>query len=463
MAAAAAPVGINLQSSHPVALQEGPQSSLRAAATEARSEIKREAGSVTDNWQTIGEGTYTDILFSDLYGLAPQTFTVEFEQNVDDPSVYRIPHVYANMDFSAYSGLTYTADNTSPMIIHVYKDQYAYFEEFDTGVYSTYKVGINDYSGEIRMLMQGNDLLVYNDIATLATYLPESLCLFQNGNLTMEPTFTLEGRTLSNILGLCYVTGTPYDQLFRANTKGDFFISLPDAQEYDPNADWRDIGMATFTDVFTEGLYPGNPEYGTWEVEMQQNKYEGSLYRLVNPYKGWKSPTDAVTYDNSRDYYMTLMIHQYDGFSLVGIPTFYTGIEVAGEGAYAISNQAADALKDSDFLTLYYNFMGCLGYTEDDGVISYPSHCLIEYEYYLNFYGYCGNFSYDNKFYSANSQGNFKIVMPGAAGSGVETVGEGADLPAEYFSPQGLRIDNPSRGQLLIEKRGDKTRKIIFQ
>lgn len=442
----------------------GPEGSLRAANTQEQPAIRKEAA-VSSNWQPAGQGTYTDILFSDLYGKQPQTFTVEFEQNVDDPSIYRIPEVYANMDFSDYPGLQYVGSNTSPMVIHVYNDLYAYFEEFDTGVYSTYTAGTDDYHGEIRMLMQSTDLLAYNDMATLVAYLPESLCLVQNGNLTLEATFALEGKIWNNVLGLCFVTGTPYDKLFRGNQKGNFLISLPDAEEYDPDADWRDIGTALYTDTFTEGLYPGNPEYGTWEVKMQQNRYDGGLYRLVNPYEKWKSPSAAITYDKEHTYYMTIMMQQYEGFTLVGIPTFHTGIEIAGQGAYAVSNQAADVLKSSDFLTLYYYYNGCLGYMEDEGVITYPSHCLIDYDMYLNFYGYCGAFSYDNTFYSANSQGNFKLVMPGSNGgedgSGAAAIGADDAAPV-YFNLQGLRIDSPAKGELLIEKQGDKTRKIIF-
>lgn len=420
-----------------------------------------------EEWINIGEGTYKEILFSDLYALPQQTLQVRFEQNASDPTLYRIPDVYENMDFSAYSGLTYDAANATPMVFHIYNNQYAYFEEFDTGVRIDYANAANRYQGEVRMLMQGVDLLVNNDIETLVYYLPECLCDYYNGLITLEASFMLNNKTWNNVLGLVYVTGTSSDLLFKGNQKGDFLITMPSAMGYDPDEDWEDIGNALFTDCLTEGLYSGTPEYPTYEVPMQRNKIRNEQYRIVNPYANRPGEIEGVTYDSDNTFYMNLVIEKFDGFSLVGIPTFLTGLMKEGEGYYSVSNQAADLAKDTnDFLTIYTYYPGCFGMMEDDGVIKYPSHCAIDMDYYLNFFGYFGTMTDYSTFYSANSKGNFQIVMPGyftPSGAGVEENLTEGEEPVEYYNLQGIRVENPVPGQIVVRRQGKEARKVVFK
>ena len=420
-------------------------------------------------WVDIGEGTYKEILFSDFYGQPQQTLKVRFEQNTDDPTLFRIPNLYQSMDFSDYDGLTYNAANATPMVFHTFNDRYAYFDEFDTGVRIDYTTASGNYNGEVRMLMQGTDLLEQNDLETLIAYLPEALCRLKNGLITLDATFTLNNNSWSNILGLVYVTGTPFDPLFRGNNNGDFLITMPSVGDYDPDEDWEDIGMALYTDAFTEGLYPSGskPQYHTYEVPMQRNKVYDEQYRLVNPYANWPGKIDGVTYDKNNNFYMNLVIEEYDGYSLVGIPSFLTGLTMDGHGYYAVSNQAADYAKDTiDMLTVYTYFPGCFGMMKDDGVIEYPSHCVIDMDYILNFFGYFGTMTEFNTYYSANAGGNFKIVMPGfftpsESGVGMSVTEE--DAPVEYYNMQGLRVANPAPGEMVVRRQGSNSKLLIIK
>ena len=47
--------------------------------------------------------------------------------------------------------------------------------------------------------------------------------------------------------------------------------------------------------------------------------------------------------------------------------------------------------------------------------------------------------------------------------SGIETIGTEENEKVEYFNLQGLRIENPQPGQIVVEKSGTNTRKIIFK
>lgn len=452
------PLAYGAKTESSIVVPSAAEGSLRISESK---EVNTKRAPESGNWTSIGEGTYKEILLSDLFDLPAQTLKVNFERNADDPTMFRITNVYENMDLSAYGdALTFDADKAEPMVFHVFDDQYAYFDEFGTGIHIDYTKGTNSYNGDVRMLMQGVDLLAYNDIYTLIKYLPQSLCQFSNGNLTMASTFNLEGSTWSNILGLVYVTGTPYDPLFRGNVKGDFLITMPDAQNYDPDEDWEDIGMALYTDALTEAFF-SNPQYPTYEVKMQKNIIYPDRYRLVNPYENWPLYNDQITYDKDNNYYMELIMEEYDNYTLVGIPTFYTGIQVNGYGSYAVSNQAANYLDQYYFIDLYSNWPGCLGLLED-GVITYSSYCVIDFsEMYDNFFGYFGAFSWDKEFYSANHSGKFKIEMPkndDSAVKGIE-IGETDEAPV-YYTLDGVKVSNPGKG-IFVKVQGGKAEKVI--
>ena len=47
--------------------------------------------------------------------------------------------------------------------------------------------------------------------------------------------------------------------------------------------------------------------------------------------------------------------------------------------------------------------------------------------------------------------------------SGVDgVVADGIDETAEYFNLQGMPVDNPSKGQIVLRRIGNKTEKIVF-
>ena len=54
------------------------------------------------------------------------------------------------------------------------------------------------------------------------------------------------------------------------------------------------------------------------------------------------------------------------------------------------------------------------------------------------------------------------LTVPLGDSSGVETpVADATEAPAEYFTLQGVRVDNPRPGTVVICRRGDKVSKIL--
>lgn len=461
----AEPVKLNHGSESLVKFPESNTTTLRIDASASETTVRKAETRADDSqWKEIGEGYYKDVLFSQLFNKKAQTFKVRWEQNVDDPTVYRIPNLYENMDFSDYSGyLKYDAAKCEPMVIQTYYTNWAFFGEFDTGVYCTYKDTNKDYTGEISMLMNGEYLLNFNSPETIIAFLPECMMQLSQGTFLMESYFLDdEGNRWNNLLGVSNVTYTSKDTVFIGNSGGDFALTMPGYSEYDENADWQDVGNCVFRDVFTEGLYPDTPRYGEWEVPVQRSKVDATYYRLVNPFKYWDNPFYNISYDEGRNYYMTLVIREYDGFSLVGIPEFRTGIEIDGYGAFSVGNQAADQVKTTtDFLGLYYAYPGCLGKMENLE-ITYESHCVIDMTFYQNFYGYAGMFDWNGQFISVNGKGNFYIKMPDPAG--IDSVISDGNLnsPIEYYNLQGVKVLNPEKGKPVIRRQGNSSKVVVF-
>ena len=63
-------------------------------------------------------------------------------------------------------------------------------------------------------------------------------------------------------------------------------------------------------------------------------------------------------------------------------------------------------------------------------------------------------------FVNTNLSGKFRIAIPDTGGIGDITAD---DVPAEYFSLQGIRLDCPARGTVVIERRGTSARKILVK
>lgn len=64
---------------------------------------------------------------------------------------------------------------------------------------------------------------------------------------------------------------------------------------------------------------------------------------------------------------------------------------------------------------------------------------------------------------TVDMSGRDSFVISDAAVTGVETVGTDADMPACYYTAQGVRVDNPRPGQLLIIVKGGKAVKTVIR
>ena len=412
------------------------------------------------NWAPAGKGVYTDVIFSSLFnGIDPEQIEVEFERNTEDPTIYRILPPYANWSNPALTEyLTYDANRATPVIIHIVDDTYAWIEEFDTGIYLNYTEGSQSIKGEITALQQAESFIINYGLEAALEYYPKLLCKYDEGNMTLDAYCTVMATTIYNVL---FKVG-PTSQ-YRGNIFGDFLIKLPGSPEYNPNKGWTSKGNAAFCDGFTS-VFSGVEQptsaadvYQVLSVELQQNDADPTLYRLVNPYANWKNIyPGAASYDEGRNYYMEIYVLPEYGVGCVG--NFYTGLTLEGYGPFGIYTDAGNSVAEKGIEFLYNAYPEMLG-TFTDGVLKYPATYRYEGKELDMMYAWFGYMLNNPTFYIVNEAAKFFVAFPDSKVEAVEMEEAGE---AEYFNLQGLRVENPAKGQILIRREGSKVSKIAY-
>ena len=252
----------------------------------------------------------------------------------------------------------------------------------------------------------------------------------------------------------------------RANTDGDFLVKLPGAGPLDVNEGWTPVGKAAYTDAFTyifsdvsDCSVSKSELFQTWDVEIQMNNENHSLFRLVNPYKGWKNVySDVASYDSGHNYYIYIYTLPEEKKAAIGV--FYTGLSLAGYGKFGVYSDLGAAVMESGIAQAYETYPSLFGDFEGDA-ITIPAELWLAGTPLGSFYGWFGFLSTNPTFYYLNEKGNFKIAFPF---SGVDSiVSDSTDTEPIYFNLQGIRLDSPAKGQIAIQKTGDKVRKVIVQ
>lgn len=437
------------------------------------------ASAVAAEWVKLGTGLYTDVVISSIFKTKSATLSVEFEQSVDDPNTYRIQYPYANWhDKRADDSMWYNSEKATPMVFHIVNDKYAWFEEFNTGLYIDTADEYGPIVGEVSVCLAAQDLIKDYGVATVLSSAPLAFCRFNDGTFTLTTNYALSGYEYPNVR--IDVAGEP---IWRGNYNGAFCTQLPDAPDLDPSVKWTTLeGKGKFTDAFSALFaYQDEPRYPTFDVEIQQNVAEQTVFRVVNPYADWQNPYSAydIACDNSTNHY--LIIRTFPDYDLACIDFFDTGLKVEGLGPFGVQSQG---------YFFYYDYASTFGwYLEEvveefpymfgefkDGVFSCPAYYQEEYSGQMMdfpmFTGWVGCYKEcleNDELYVVNKQGNFKVVFPGAVDDDDDTnsivpVPDTTDYesPAEYFTIQGLRVPRPTAPGIYIEARpGLPARKII--
>lgn len=176
---------------------------------------------------------------------------------------------------------------------------------------------------------------------------------------------------------------------------------------------FKSLGTGLYTEDFLFGLFNGL-ENVTYEVEIEESEDNPGKYRLVNPY-GAAYPFNAEgDYDASQDYYMVIDAQDpasvYIPLQGVGCDWGYGEWEVYSLAAYYLDNgKTAEEVKAA-------GYFGTLA----DGVITFPESSLLITSSGLG------------EYYTGNTAGAFKVVLPGAASTALATSSVSAVRPSSF-------------------------------
>lgn len=158
---------------------------------------------------------------------------------------------------------------------------------------------------------------------------------------------------------------------------------------------WASIGMATYTDDIVGPLFEAPTV--TYEVEVYTNENKPGIYRLKNPYGEAFPYNEPGDWDDSKDYF--LEINAEDPTSV-----YFEEQELGVDWGYGMMSAVSDAARylaaGYDVETIKAN--GIEFGTLKDGVITFPVKGIVVFD--------------DDGGYYGNTNGAFKLVLPGAAG-----------------------------------------------
>lgn len=149
---------------------------------------------------------------------------------------------------------------------------------------------------------------------------------------------------------------------------------------------WESIGIGIYTDDIACSLYNiGGGKTLSWNVEIQQNGLDKTLYRLVNPYATMAKMVNGATFDSANQYNITFRIREDNSVVFTPNP-FCTGLTL-----------------DPSYGVIYGAQMSSGIGTYEDGIITFPT----------DGFGAIEQSEYGQDWYKANTHGAEMIVFPG--------------------------------------------------
>lgn len=255
-------------------------------------------------------------------------------------------------------------------------------------------------------------------------------------------------------------------------TKLAGYMQIYDLLEFDKTGvvpgdegSWKEIGLAVFQDgwVLPAFSFDQTDRANWYEVPLEQNENVPSQYRLVDPYH--LGPAAEYNTSNTKGYITfdvsdpdhVLFLKSDAGFALpsFGITRFYCYNQLGSlyETFYLQGMTVADIIAEYGADIPFTTFK--------DGVVSLSGANTSEgYLYDANF-GYqaaqAGGYQWS---YEDGSTPNMvaSITFPSA---GVESIFGSDNSEPVYYNLQGVRIASPEKGQLVIERRGNKAIKVV--
>lgn len=378
-----------------------------------------------EEWQEIGEGIYSDVVIcNEFSGYYNDPVTVTVEQNVSNPDVYRILNPWQGI-LETWPDVTYNPENNF-MIVDVSDPEFVLVREGLLPI-------VDGTEGEVHyksMSQFAVDLLGSKEDAK-ATLLGGVLAPC---NITMADgmiTFPV------NCFGVMYPDGVNETPGQWSPTMGSYsgYLVLPGGTFKD---EWSAMGVGRMLDGFVWTLFEDEtPEEKEVEV-FRHNEVDG-IYKI----KGAFTDSDPKAAD---------LVIDARNPDWVRIEKFDTRIKTVDFGNLYILSVSANGYMDYEDMVSYDPEFADRNITLKDNVIDIPKMAVYAY------FPETGDFSV---MVNGRSLPSYIALPPSTEVEGIVT--DMAEGEMEYYDLQGMRVQNPVAGHLVIVRRGDKVGKMIVR
>ena len=370
-----------------------------------------------ETWVSLGTGKYVDSAIADCYGATSDAVDVEVFEAEGKTGLYKVVGVWPDMFTEGVGTLYVDATDAGFVVI---ESQYTGIDDTEDGelyIASFSYVGVNEYG------------LTKDDIVgTYADY-----------NITMSdkviniPAGSVCLRWPNAPADSSYDTDA--SQWYNYGEEAGLLV-LPGGTYEDP---WGEAIDATMVETIISPSFQ-KPNTNPYTIQIKKHKTK-ETYRLIGP---WRQLFAAI---GSSDLGPNLDIDVSDPSNLL-VELQYIGI-----GSYNIFSESwynalyeDTALDDALKITLTENADGT-------STITFPYHSMEIFD------------ESTNKFYYACSDQENLSTITFKSFSGVESISldNNSNAPVEYFNLQGIRIANPTEGQLVIKRQGTSVSKIVVR
>lgn len=414
---------------------------LCASAAEAESlplkgTIKKAAVTRVDEsqWRHLGTGKFSDpVLCNEFYGYYNDEVEVEVYESTTESNVYRIEKPWV----ASADGLNFD-DSRNYMVIDVTDPDFVCVREGILPVASA-EDGEVHYKSMTQFIWDLVKERMLPD-GTHAEVTAKAKEVFMNGNMPNLCIYMKDGyiKFPQNCFGVMYPNGVNEEPGVWFPTSGHYsgYFSLPGG---DVESEWVLRGTGRIFDGFIAPIFGEKAEER--DVQIYEHKDFVDVFRIedaIRVKEGVFSPitVDAVDHDYVRIPEVdTRIVTQDRGpLSIFSLSTQYEDYD---------SMVAAGENENKDY--------AARNITYSDGVIDIPAKSI---------YLYFPAFGFEMFVHEAAVRSFITIPSGSSSVEGVEIMEEAAP---EYFDLQGTRLLEPAKGQLVIERRGGKARKVVVR
>ena len=223
----------------------------------------------------------------------------------------------------------------------------------------------------------------------------------------------------------------------------------------DEPGEWEKFCTASYTDDIMAGMYtPFNVM--TYDVDVQYNTMRENLIRVVEPYSS--SIYDSYNvHECDHPHYLYIDASNPKRVVLLTSPLGFAHENSDDFGLLLCTSKAQmereKGTSDDDIEALgYFGKMETTSRATENFVITFPQESLVPF--------FKNN---STKLCKGNINNSFRLELTSPIPTSIKEIGsDDVNAPVVYYNLQGMRINEPAKGQVVIRHQGNKSEKIIF-